>query len=454
LAKVFTIALLLSGLVIAAITPPFQAADELCHFLRAFQLSSGELLSKKEGTYTGGRLPVTVASDAEPFMGQAFHSEIAITPHDWELRFEASHEQGFNKVQTVAFVNFSNTALYSPVPYLPQTLAIFIGRALHLRTVSLLYLARIFVAVGSSAILYAAFRLLSFSHRFSWFLFIFASTPMYLFLMVTCSADSVTNSLAVLVAALTLHLKRVWSKKVFIGFLIASAALSLCKSVYFVIPWILLPVAFKQPRRFKKMGLIIACSALPTMFWSSLIKALYSPARTDIVVNPGLQVRFILDHPLHAVRIFIHGFRTGWIDRFYEMTGRLGWLDTPIPSKILWAQAIAVLGISLIGVQTERVEELSAVASKARLINSIVAAMSFFLIYLAMYLSWNTIGGEYIEGVTGRYFLALLPLLFLLLPALITTTQKKYFKVEALGWFWWVTLTCATWHTILSRYWR
>jgi hypothetical protein len=158
---------MLSVLALTFLTPPFQVPDEPQHFFRAYQISEFSLRSggapgraAGQGVGAGATLPASLPELVEHFMG----SRAVLAPRPvrpTKLRATWAAAVPLDPGRRV-FVDFSNTAFYTPLPYLPQAIAIAIGRWAGLGPLGLLYAARLLnglIAVGITAV---SLRLLPF----------------------------------------------------------------------------------------------------------------------------------------------------------------------------------------------------------------------------------------------------------------------------------------------------
>ncbi len=134
---VFVIFTLMFGLAMAFVTPPFLVADEPQHLLRAYQISEFEFFSTFRGGKGGGSLPTSIAIICQPYHDVRYSGKIASA----ELILKTL--QIPLRSNECSYYEFPNTAVYSPLAYIPQSIAIGIGRSLHLTTLSLMYLARV-----------------------------------------------------------------------------------------------------------------------------------------------------------------------------------------------------------------------------------------------------------------------------------------------------------------------
>ena len=87
-----------AGLLFVLATPAFEGADEPAHWRRAYQVSEGVILAERRGDQVGGFLPASVKARRGP-----------LRPNER------------------AFVDFRNSAVYPPIPYLTHALAIRLG---------------------------------------------------------------------------------------------------------------------------------------------------------------------------------------------------------------------------------------------------------------------------------------------------------------------------------------
>lgn len=84
---------LLFGLVLAAVTPPFQVPDEPAHFYRAYRVSEGRLDLTPSPGRAGGDLPVSVQTVATTLKGDLpFNIESKIAPRQILAAFQVPLE--------------------------------------------------------------------------------------------------------------------------------------------------------------------------------------------------------------------------------------------------------------------------------------------------------------------------------------------------------------------------
>jgi hypothetical protein len=120
-AVAISFSLFLFGLGYVFVTPPFQVADEINHFLRAYQLSTGRPVTWRNGRI-GGEFPNEIVRATEAFSHLPFHSGNRASRAQWRAAWNAGPAAGDT------FCDLFNTVVYSPVPYVPQTIGVTVGR--------------------------------------------------------------------------------------------------------------------------------------------------------------------------------------------------------------------------------------------------------------------------------------------------------------------------------------
>ena len=188
---VFFFGLLFGGSLVF-LSPPYSAPDELAHFYRAYHCSQGKLYARKQDGNAGDVLPVSLTETYVAIADRAGNDE------EFEISW-AKIEKALGiplDPQRQQFISFSNTALFSPVPYLPQSLAICVARLWGPAPLAMLYLARTANLIVYLLLAAAAVRLAPI-HK--WTLALVALVPMSIYLAASLSADAMTLGLSLLV---------------------------------------------------------------------------------------------------------------------------------------------------------------------------------------------------------------------------------------------------------------
>jgi uncharacterized membrane protein len=397
---------LIFGLAFLVVTPPFQVTDEYVHFYRAFQVSEGQWVG------ANALLPISLMDlAASVSRGIQFHPENKQRLGD----LRAQWGKPLN-VEERAVVDFRSTALYSPIPYLPQSLGIAIGRVWGVSPLVLFYLGRLFNLICWISLSYLAIRT---TPVFKWVFLLLALTPMSVFLAASVSVDALTNALSFLLIASFLYLSvgkiSVIERKDIICLIVISVLLALSKQAYVLLLglYLLIPVGkLGSWKRYFLTGLaLFSFTIFAAGAWSWGVKDLYAPnPRPGMAVVPKDQILYIWNNPLQFKDLLwttVTGQVGTWVNTF---TGVLGWLDTRLPDPIYLSYPIILVFAALTDGTKDKLLTL-----KNKLLIALVVVLSMFVVLTSGYILWTIVGSTSVEGIQGRYFIPVVPLMLLLL---------------------------------------
>ncbi|WP_328602104.1 DUF2142 domain-containing protein [Nocardia terrae] len=435
------------GAVWSVLTPPFWGHDEITQFGRAYQVAHGGFLPEKihddRGPAWGGDVPVSI----DALMSYAFHDyqnkpdepdPIVVDPHAYDQLGAAAVSEETKQVW------FTNTAAYSPIPYLPPAAGIRIAEALDLNVGGMVLATRWAGLLAYLLIVGFALRVLR-GHRVQWLAFTVAVLPIALFQAGTVTADTVTNALALLVSALVvkgLFLGERLSKPETVAALAATILLPVCKPTYVLIAMltVLIPArrfGFGGGERVATWQRVLpwaaaGIGAISFAVWMKIAAptgdgmSLMRPEKDWGSVRPGDQLHGILTDPAHFLRVFGDSIARRDQHWFVQFFGELGFSYVEVPSLTVLASLLA-FAVS-IGA-AERFSPRAANRTRTWLVLLTVAA-SVAMIYVTLYMSFTPVGYFIIDGVQGRYFvpLAVLALAVLLrwMPFRLTDAAGRF----------------------------
>ena len=408
---VFLVLSLIFGLIFWLVIPPFQVPDEPTHFFRAYQITQFDFVAQKPDSHAGGMLPKSLNIFSSVWFDLQFHPEQKAT---WE-KFQESWQISLQPSQKV-FLWFSNTALYSPIPYLPQSLGIAIGKIFTAPPLLLLYLGRFFAGIVATGITFWAIARLPF---LKWAFVFLSLTPMAIFLRNSLSADSVLIALSFLFVAICLDYAFRDRQQKLTAWNIAELAvlgiaISLCKQVYFPLVFLFFLIPRHKigstKRYFAAAGIVILATLIVTLGWSITIENIYAPVRTDVPIDPQKQLNFILENPIQFLSMIWADVWNNIDIYLHHIVGVLGWLDTPLP-EILWIPYWLVLLVAAIADNRSQIN----IHWWQKIGTFLVFLGGVWLIYMSIFMSWTPVGMEDVEGIQGRYFYPFVPLVLLLL---------------------------------------
>jgi len=399
LACLFLLVHTVSGLI-----PPFQSPDEDAHIARAYLLSKGKLLPEVHEGYTGGAIDTGLLTYMQVFEDFAFNYERKITAKDIRLA------QRITWTDKLQFRPLPNTAVYFPLPYLPQAMALAAGERMRWTLQESYYLARFFSLLMTLALLLAAMLLYPAPPA----VLVVLLTPMAVFQMGSASLDAVTFGMTALTAALCMRgadLRFKFNSGMHVGLVIC--AVSLATSRISLIGLTLLPVAIYGVRRRRSYLLSSALCVCLAFAWIAWVLPAVKEFSTHQASTITVAEYYAL-HPISLFKAFSNTLGNAAVLKSYweAFVGVLGWLDTPLDADVYFLFAVLILASLLVQVAHSNGSGdywgtlfLSA--------SAVLALVATFVIEL---LVWSPYPARLIVGIQGRYFTPILILLGYSLP--------------------------------------
>lgn len=327
--NVFLVFGIIFGVLFLAVIPPFKVPDEPNHFLRAIQISGGNLYSQKGQKGIGGLIPESIISTITVFDGFPYHEEKEQKTENIFslLRLPLEKEKR-------VFADFPNTSLYSPVPYLPQVLGITVGTLFNFSPLALMYAGRVSNLAAWIFLVYFAIKLAPLQ---KWLFFLLALTPMSLYQAASLSADSFTNGLSFILIALFLRYaidrrRNIESPGLAMLFAL-SILLSLSKQAYFTLSFLFLLIPSDKTdskiKYFAIFAAFILSNLAAVLLWSLSVRDLYESiyvfySKLLPDVSPSGQIRFILYQPLEYSMVLVRTMSNNAKSFSEQFIGQLG----------------------------------------------------------------------------------------------------------------------------------
>lgn len=423
---------LIFGAAVRIITPPYQVADEINHFARAWQISRGiffaptlEVRTIERGdnpttkdqvrwSCRGGR--VTLNAEDEKF----FAAEVprSLMPPEFAVnvvnKFHAinfSMQRKFlatplNVEETERHL-IPNTGSYAPPAYFPQAIAAFVGRQLNFSAGEIYYAMSFSALIFVAICIFAAMKILPEKNLL---IFALASLPMFLTEAASASADAVIYGACLLGTAWLLSLRKraefLTGAEIF-GLIIFAVTLGLLKQVYGAILLLYFAIPrrhFKSARQFFGIGGALIFTALATAAAWLIFSGDFGkvPLFTGFYmglegIDAAAQKNFMLTHPTEFLAALINSLAR--VDVWFPKTffGVLGIVNVYFP-KIFYVGSLAALMIFAACGKLQ-------LTPIDRLIIFAAAAVTVTGVFGVEYLVWSPVGADVIAGVQGRYFL-------------------------------------------------
>jgi uncharacterized membrane protein len=388
----------------ALLTPPFQTFDENQHVYRAWQISSLELTAERRDTQAGGELPPGLAEATIKEIGSVVpQGERRIAVHSLSERFSINTPIGND--QPRIFYNFFGAVVYSPVGYMPQSLAVRVGEAVGLSVEWTVRLGRLFNCILCIALICWALRLIPFGRNV---MLVIALLPPTAAGAASFGQDGLAIGAGFLLTALGLKVaaEERWSVRDRLTAGLAGIAVTLSKIVY--LPLIAV-AALPRPsgisfRRWLSVPLLISVTAaLLLSAWvrlnsSSMVK--FGPDLPSV----SEQVSWVIAHPIQfgglVAQTYLRLVPVLWAELY-----TFG--DSTVP--IVWTAAVAgTFAVILTMIQGETHADALTRARRAWMLLIVIAVA--VLVATAMFVTYAHPDTVHIFGIQGRYLLPAFPL--------------------------------------------
>lgn len=431
---------------------PLHGNDEPAHFSRIAQLSSGSVLPVlgAEKHSTGSIADLGTRATA------AFYGSSHLDYMNWRKKTSFAEIERLYAIQQggpYGYISHSNTTIYSPSAYFAQVAAFGLARLVSDHPLVWIYAGRLTTALLSALLVFVALR---HARRGRFFFLLAGMLPISLFQSATLSADSLlipmTLCLAVIVTRV-LDGEALSVGQCVVATLLA-AYIALGKIAYLPLAAIMPVIALMVRRRpdatviwlAAGAALVVACWAV----WSAEINGLVFTIRQNggAGVDVDKQLALITAHPGVFVKAVIGCLNPHVLGSWARslVGGTIGWHDIQLPTPMVGLSALFFIGALVCDVVARGASPL------VRLLVYGTCAGCALAVLLLLYLQWTNLGAPRIEGVKGRYFLPLIPMLCLVTPCFVLRGRILRWASYAI-----ITWSCAlamlTPLFVLKRYW-
>lgn len=400
--NIFLIFALILGISYMIMLPIGGVPDEINHFLRSYEVSTGSLISVKKGDEVGNYLPSNI------------ESAIRVDVMDFTYKDIINHST-IKYNDDKVFYNYANTTLYSFVSYIPQALGILIGRILHFPIVITAYIGRLINFLLWTFIMYMCIKYIPVGKKV---LFLVAFIPISLQEAISLSPDALINGLSVaLLTFVTYHMydKNKFKKKDYILMCALCILIALVKIVYLPLCLMVLLIPYKKfgnniKEKYIKIGALALATIVLNLIWLKISSGFL------IEFNPGVnsdkQLSFILHHPFDYLMVFAKSHNSNFMTYLFTLLGsNMEWLNVYISQPYLFIYLLIILFVAI------REKNIKLVSQPAKSLFAFIAISVIILISTSLYIQWTPLMAPEINGlVQGRYFIPILvPILFILL---------------------------------------
>lgn len=394
------------GIAFVFINPMFAIPDESIHFYRALEVSEGTMISQTNEKGVGGHL---WPAGLEEFTGNPVGGLVQYRTVISKL------DQRYDHSQQKVFIEFPSASLYSPVQYTPQAAGIAAARLFSSRYVPMFYAGRVMNLFVCALFFAMAMKILPDYQRY---LFILFMNPINLHLAASYSSDGLTTAACILLVCLTLKLAyhdavKSVSIRQMLALTLLCTLTSLCKITYlpFALIIFIIPAAKFTSKKAKYIFISAAAfiCVLVSGGWLAIGSRFISASAPG--TDPAGQLEHILGAPFEVLAAILKTWndRTGtWI--FTLFGSLLGRFDIPL-SQLVTVVFIGIFLYILLGDNPLRAK----FTRSTRGLSVFIMVTTVLLIFLSIYIQFNPIRNNVVDGIQSRYFIPLLiflPVLF------------------------------------------
>ncbi|NLG10062.1 MAG: DUF2142 domain-containing protein [Coriobacteriaceae bacterium] len=406
--NIFLVAAILMGVPQALANTPNSWYDEQTHFYNA--LYHADTIFSGAESQADSKYLIWERRVDDTSSGTTAHT---VTMQDYEYTaahfFDLALDPEARQTEVIARQT-------SPYQYLPQILGIGLAHVLNLGQIPTFYLARLFNFVFFLASMYLIIKKAPFKTLFC----LMGLMPFVLGTATSCSYDNPINILIFAFSAFLLHLaleKSAVTRKDILILTTLFALFAPLKFIYFPLVFLLLLV---PKQKFTSRGDRTMAWALPILAGLLMVllgsnnlfnevsnmgdTSAFNDARQldtytygFILQQPGAATRIILATALDNLSEILNGPRY-----LYVMKG-----DLPIWTSLL------IMVILLIAANDTLSKDKLDVTARHKMIILIICAVIYLLSIVAL-LTHTEVGAYLVQGVQGRYYIPLLPLVALL----------------------------------------
>ncbi|MCP1225885.1 DUF2142 domain-containing protein [Sebaldella sp. S0638] len=399
--KVFLLLALSYGTIMVFLFPPFQVPDEKMHFFKAYAIAKREFVPEKLAmNKNGNELPLSILK-----LSNAIKSE--------EVKFKYEEKIELSDLKNSILIpvdknkqdkiSLQGAAIVNPLSYIPQSLGIFLGETFNLPIMIIFFMSRLFNFGVWTLIMYISIKKVP---KIGNILLTLALMPLSIQQGISCSPDALINAFSFLFISYMLRLyllnEETFNWKYGLCFFLGIFMPTTIKVVYLLFILLLIGLPVKKFNGYKKYSIVI----ISILFFTLLVNIGWSVLSPENPVSPVGQISYLKHNIMDYIGTVY--LTTREMSQFYieSSIGVLGWLDTRIPYLMIYAYIILLL------IHTFSKRIMPTKDFKMNVFMILYLLGSYVGILTALYIAWTKPGEKFVDGVQGRYFFPILPILF------------------------------------------
>lgn len=423
LGKSFVVVSALMGIIYIFMIPPYFAPDEEYHFAASYAASSN-LLGEKATDEKGNVLVRKTDYDYHESFLKSGGTKLSRSSYITEMQGIMSESESEMNDQ----YHIRQLPGKTGFAYIPQIIGITLARVLNLNGAMLFLFGRAITFVVYIILMYCAIKLMPFA-KLS--MVVVGLLPMTLELATSYNYDAVLLPVCFLTFSYIFHLaysaEKV-KKKDFVFLATMLCFICIIKSIYAIVFLLALIIPKEKFGSGKKktimaVGMIlIGILLLGITNIGSTIQNVSGESNqvTTWSGEKNYSIRSIVENPDHVFGVF---FRTFYRNVDYYLgsaVGRyLGWLNFGITPLMFSGYMILLLASTL------RTNPNIEMKKNDKIISCAYCMLVVMLVYISLFLSWTRETSNLIEGIQGRYFLPVFPVLMCLLQNKVVLLKRR-----------------------------
>lgn len=408
--KLVIIFMLFFGLQLVFYTPPFQVCDEHQHLANSYRISEAHIFPYEEGGIAGSYVPISFKKVARVTDQQHVKNNLENKPPVGSI--SKALKIPLNPGETTFLRSYFQ---YPALCYLPQAVGILVGRLFGLSALWVLYLARMFNLLALVLVGYITVRM---TPILKWTFFFLFLMPMAIFQFSSASADALTIGFSFLATAFFLRLaldpeKEKLERKDYYLLGVMGLLLGMLKPPYCLLVFMFFLIPWRRFGSFKKYLLTFVILFLGVIIIAGTWQ-LVAASHTTVMLNfkPVDQIAWVLRHP-RSFLVLMH--KTFSHEKYYlsSLVAGLGWCNIKPPVWLVYGFLFTVIAVTALDKDEIEAKRWQRLYSLALFLAMVV------IVTIALFATANQVGvpglqgkGEFIWGITGRYYIPPLALFF------------------------------------------
>lgn len=403
--KIFLYTMPIICILFIVFMPMYKSHDEHAHWHRIYEISTGKLVTalNQEG-HAESTLPKSVVCPDWTYMN---YGEVIK-----QLQNKIDNNDTTNDVYIVT------SAVYSPIQYVAEGIAIAVARVVIKTPIILAYIGRLANLALCLFLMYEAIKKIPFGKNI---LLCIAYIPALIEGISSMSGDGVTFAVALFYLAYILSIafdanKEKITKKDKIILTVFSILIASCKIVYlpFIGMLLLLPKEKYKDRKeqLQFLGIAWSTAMVISLGWLAFSGRYLADLSGLANSAPGEQTKKLITNPFSFVQSFFYNLELNGGNYLTQIFGSsIGWFEfVKLVSIVPYTLMFLFVFVSVMDKSCK-----GKLSFFQKVILLLVIGAILALTFLSLYIQWTKPESQGIDGIQGRYFIPLLPAIGLLL---------------------------------------